>query len=42
MGNILGICFALQLLVNPTGGVGVVIDGCPPRLEISAEETKWN
>lgn len=23
------------------GGVGVIIDGCPPRLEISTEEIQW-
>ena len=23
------------------GGVGVVIDGCPPRLELSADHQRW-
>lgn len=39
MGNIFGHLFRISTFgESHGGGVGVVIDGCPPRLEISAEE----
>lgn len=39
MGNIFGHLFRISTFGESHGGaVGVVIDGCPPRLEISSEE----
>jgi chorismate synthase len=39
MGNTFGHLFRVTTFgESHGGGVGVVIDGCPPRLEISAEE----
>ncbi|MEH2350416.1 MAG: chorismate synthase [Nostoc sp.] len=39
MGNIFGHLFRISTFgESHGGGVGVVIDGCPPQLEISAEE----
>jgi hypothetical protein len=39
MGNTFGHLFRITTFgESHGGGVGVVIDGCPPRLEISAEE----
>jgi chorismate synthase len=42
MGNTFGHLFRVTTFgESHGGGVGVVIDGCPPRLEISAEEIQW-
>lgn len=42
MGNTFGHLFRLTTFgESHGGGVGVVIDGCPPRLEISAEEIQF-
>ena len=39
MGNTFGHLFRITTFgESHGGGVGVVIDGCPPRLEISASE----
>jgi chorismate synthase len=39
MGNTFGRLFRVSTFgESHGGGVGVVIDGCPPRLEISEEE----
>ena len=39
MGNTFGHLFRITTFgESHGGGVGVVIDGCPPQLEISAEE----
>ena len=42
MGNSFGHIFRITTFgESHGGGVGVVIDGCPPRVEISAEEIQW-
>lgn len=42
MGNIFGHLFRITTFgESHGGGVGVVIDGCPPRLEISTEEIQF-
>lgn len=42
MGNTFGQLFRITTFgESHGGGVGVVIDGCPPRLEISAEEIQF-
>lgn len=42
MGNTFGHLFRVTTFgESHGGGVGVVIDGCPPRLEISVEEIQW-
>jgi chorismate synthase len=42
MGNTFGHLFRITTFgESHGGGVGVVIDGCPPLLEISAEEIQW-
>ena len=42
MGNTFGHIFRITTFgESHGGGVGVVIDGCPPRVEISAEEIQW-
>ncbi len=42
MGNTFGHLFRITTFgESHGGGVGVVIDGCPPRLEISAEEIQF-
>ncbi len=42
MGNTFGHLFRVTTFgESHGGGVGVVIDGCPPRLEISTEEIQW-
>ncbi|HEY9651242.1 MAG TPA: chorismate synthase [Coleofasciculaceae cyanobacterium] len=42
MGNTFGHLFRVTTFgESHGGGVGVVIDGCPPRVEISAEEIQW-
>jgi chorismate synthase len=42
MGNTFGHLFRITTFgESHGGGVGVVIDGCPPRLDISAEEIQW-
>jgi chorismate synthase len=42
MGNTFGRLFRITTFgESHGGGVGVVIDGCPPRLEISAEEIQF-
>lgn len=42
MGNTFGHLFRVTTFgESHGGGVGVVIDGCPPRLEISALEIQW-
>jgi chorismate synthase len=42
MGNRFGQLFCITTFgESHGGGVGVVIDGCPPQLEISTEEIQW-
>lgn len=42
MGNTFGHIFRITTFgESHGGGVGVVIDGCPPRVELSAEEIQW-
>lgn len=42
MGNTFGHLFRVTTFgESHGGGVGVVIDGCPPRVELSAEEIQW-
>lgn len=42
MGNTFGHLFRVTTFgESHGGGVGVVLDGCPPRLEISPEEIQW-
>lgn len=42
MGNTFGHLFRVTTFgESHGGGVGVVIDGCPPRLEICAQEIQW-
>lgn len=42
MGNTFGHLFRITTFgESHGGGVGVVIDGCPPQLEISPEEIQW-
>ncbi len=42
MGNTFGYLFRITTYgESHGGGVGVVIDGCPPRLAISSEEIQW-
>jgi chorismate synthase len=42
MGNTFGHLFRVTTFgESHGGGVGVIIDGCPPRLEISSEEIQW-
>ena len=42
MGNIFGHLFRVTTFgESHGGGVGVVIDGCPPKLEIDVKEISW-
>ena len=42
MGNVFGHLFRVTTFgESHGGGVGVIIDGCPPKLEIDVEEIQY-
>ena len=43
MGNTFGHLFRITTFgESHGGGVGVIIDGCPPRLDISESDIQWD